>query len=168
MARTQGRAETIDIREAGVYDTLLELTAGRGPDRCIDAVGLEAHSTGSIDAVYDKVKTMAFLETDRGHVFREVIRCCRKGGTISMPGVYLGVVDKVPLGPFMNKGLTLKTGQTHVQRYLEPLLQRIEQRELDPSFVVTHRVPLAAGPDMYRTFRDKEDGCIKVVLDPWE
>ena len=168
MARTHGRAETLDIRDTSVYDQLMELTDGRGPDRCVDAVGLEAHSTGSIDAVYDKVKTIAFMETDRAHVFRETIMCCRKGGTISMPGVYLGVADKIPLGPFMNKGLTLKTGQTHVQRYLEPLLRRIEAGEIDPSFVITHRVPLEQGPAMYRTFREKEDGCIKVVLKPWD
>ena len=168
MARSAGRAETIDIREASVYDTLQEMTRGRGPDRCIDAVGLEAHSVGSIDAVYDKVKTMLFMETDRAHVLREAIYCCRPGGTVSIPGVYLGFVDKVPLGSLMNKGLTLKTGQTHVQRYLEPLLQRIEEGDIDPSFVVTHTVPIDAGPDMYRTFRAKEDSCIKVVLKPWE
>ena len=151
-----------------MYDTLQEMTRGRGPDRCIDAVGLEAHSVGSIDAVYDKVKTMLFMETDRAHVLREAIYCCRPGGTVSIPGVYLGFVDKVPLGSLMNKGLTLKTGQTHVQRYLEPLLQRIEEGDIDPSFVVTHTVPIDAGPDMYRTFRAKEDSCIKVVLKPWE
>lgn len=168
MARTAGRAETIDVRHASVYDTLQEMTQGRGPDRCIDAVGLEAHSAGSIDAVYDKVKTMLFMETDRAHVIREAIYCCRPGGTVSIPGVYLGFVDKFPLGAFMNKGLTLKTGQTHVQRYLEPLLQRIETGEIDPSFVVTHTVPIDQGPDMYRIFRAKDDGCIKVVLKPWD
>jgi threonine dehydrogenase-like Zn-dependent dehydrogenase len=168
MARTHGRAETIDITDESVYDRLIELTDGRGPDRCIDAVGLEAHSTGSVDAVYDKLKTMAFMETDRAHVLRETIMCCRKGGTISVPGVYLGFADKIPIGPLMNKGLTLKTGQTHVQRYLEPLLRRIESGEIDPSFVITHRAPLAQGPELYKTFRDKKDGCIKVVLKPWD
>jgi threonine dehydrogenase-like Zn-dependent dehydrogenase len=168
MARTHGRAETIDIREESVYERLMEMTGGRGPDRCIDAVGLEAHSTGSIDAVYDKVKTVLMMETDRVHVLRETIRCCRPGGTISIPGVYMGVADKIPVGPFMNKGLTMKTGQTHMQRYLEPLLKRVEANEIDLSFVITHIVPIDRGPEMYKTFRDKEDGCIKVVLKPWE
>ena len=166
MAESHGKAETIDIRDEEVYDRLMEMTGGRGPDRCIDAVGLEAHGAGSIDALYDKAKTMLMLETDRAHVLREVIICCRKGGTISVPGVYLGVADKIPLGPLMNKGLTIRTGQTHMQRYLEPLLQRIEAGEVDPSFVITHVEPLERGPEMYRTFREKEDGCIKVVLKP--
>lgn len=166
MAAESGRAETIDIRDDSVYDRLMDMTDGRGPDRCVDAVGAEAHSTGSIDALYDKAKTLMQLETDRAHVIRETIRCCRPGGTISMPGVYFGVVDKIPMGPFMNKGLTLKTGQTHMQRYLEPLLQRVEDDEIDLSFIVTHTEPLEKGPDMYRTFREKEDGCIKVVLKP--
>ena len=166
MARTSSRAEIIDIRSEEVYDRLMDMTDGRGPDRCIDAIGLEAHSTGSLDALYDKAKTMLMMETDRVHVLREAIRCCRKGGTISIPGVYLGIADKIPLGPLMNKGLTIKTGQTHVQRYLEPLLRRIESGEIDPSFVITHTVPLEKGPEMYRTFREKKDGCIKVVLKP--
>jgi threonine dehydrogenase-like Zn-dependent dehydrogenase len=167
MAETKGRAETIDFSEVGVYDKLMEMTNGRGPDRCIDAVGAEAHATGSIDAVYDKAKTMLMMETDRPHVLREAIMCCRPGGTVSVPGVYLGFGDKIPLGAFMNKGLTLKTGQTHVQRYLEPLLQKVESGQIDPSFVITHTVPIEKGPEMYKTFRDKEDGCIKVVLKPW-
>ncbi|MBW3629433.1 MAG: glutathione-dependent formaldehyde dehydrogenase [Gemmatimonadetes bacterium] len=167
MAETHGRAETIDFSEVGVYDRLMEMTGGRGPDRCIDAVGAEAHAAGSIDAMYDKAKSMMLMETDRPHVLREAIMCCRKGGTISIPGVYLGFGDKIPLGALMNKALTIKTGQTHVQRYLEPLLQQIEGGKIDPSFVVTHTVPIDQGPEMYRTFRDKEDGCIKVVLKPW-
>jgi threonine dehydrogenase-like Zn-dependent dehydrogenase len=166
MAEAQGRAETIDFMEVGVYDRLMEMTDGRGPDRCIDAVGVEAHATGSIDAMYDKAKTMLLMETDRPHVLREAIMCCRKGGTISIPGVYVGLVDKIPMGPAMNKGLTFKTGQTHMQRYLEPLLQKIEAGQIDPSFVITHTVPLERGPEMYRTFREKEDGCIRVVLKP--
>jgi threonine dehydrogenase-like Zn-dependent dehydrogenase len=166
MARTHGRAETIDLRSESVYERLMEMTNGRGPDSCIDAVGAEAHSTGSFDAVYDKVKTIMFMETDRVHVLRECIRCCRPGGTISVPGVYLGVGDKIPVGAFMNKGLTMKTGQTHVQRYLDKLLQLVEDGKIDPSFVITHTVPLDKGPEMYKTFRDKEDGCIKVVLKP--
>jgi threonine dehydrogenase-like Zn-dependent dehydrogenase len=167
MARTHGRAETIDVTELGVYDTLMEMTGGRGPDRCIDAVGAEAHGAGSLDAVYDKAKAMLMMETDRPHVLREAIMCCRKGGTISVPGVYLGVGDKIPLGAFMNKGLTLKTGQTHVPRYYNELLKRIVSGEIDPSFVITHTVPIDQGPEMYKTFRDKKDGCIKVVLKPW-
>ena len=168
MAEQQGRAETIDFMEVGVYDRLMDMTDGRGPDRCIDAVGVEAHATGSIDAMYDKAKTMLLMETDRPHVLREAIMCCRKGGTISIPGVYVGLVDKIPMGPAMNKGLTFKTGQTHMQRYLEPLLQKIEDGQIDPSFVITHTVPLERGLEMYRTFREKEDGCIKVVLKPWD
>jgi threonine dehydrogenase-like Zn-dependent dehydrogenase len=167
MARTKGRAEIIDFSKTGVYDALMEMTDGRGPDRCIDAVGAEAHATGSIDAVYDKVKSMMLMETERPHVLREAIMCCRKGGTISVPGVYLGLIDKVPMGAFMNKGLTMKTGQTHMPRYMDPLLKRIEAGEIDPSFVITHTVPLEQGPEMYKTFRDKDDGCIKVVLKPW-
>ena len=168
MAETKGRAETIDFKEVGVYDKLMEMTGGRGPDRCIDAVGAEAHATGTIDAVYDKAKSMLMMETDRPHVLREAIMCCRPGGTVSVPGVYMGFGDKIPLGAFMNKGLTLKTGQTHVQRYLDPLLRKIEEGQIDPSFVITHTVPIEKGPEMYKTFRDKEDGCIKVVLKPWE
>jgi threonine dehydrogenase-like Zn-dependent dehydrogenase len=168
MARTSGRAEVINFKETGVYDALMEMTGGRGPDRCVDAVGAEAHATGSIDAMYDKAKSMLMMETDRPHVLREAIFCCRPGGTISMPGVYLGLGDKIPLGPFMNKGLALKGGQTHMPRYMEPLLKRVEAGEIDPSFVITHRVPLDQGPEMYRTFRDKKDGCIKVVLKPWD
>jgi threonine dehydrogenase-like Zn-dependent dehydrogenase len=168
MAAKHGRAETINFKEVGVYDQLMEMTSGRGPDRCIDSVGAEAHATGSVDAVYDKAKTMLMMETDRAHVLREAIMCCRKGGTVSIPGVYLGIVDKIPMGAAMNKALTFKMGQTHVPRYFEPLLQRIESGEIDPSFVITHTVPLERGPEMYKTFRDKADGCIKVVLKPWD
>ena len=168
MARKHGRAETIDFMEVGVYDQLMEMTGGRGPDRCIDAVGAEAHSTATLDSVYDKAKTIMMQETDRPHVLREAIMCCRPGGTVSVPGVYIGVGDKIPLGAFMNKALTLKTGQTHVPRYHDELLQRVEKGEIDPSFVITHTVPLERGPEMYKTFRDKEDGCIKVVLKPWD
>ena len=168
MAERQGRAETINFMEVGVYDRLMEMTNGRGPDRCIDAVGAEAHAASSLDAMYDKAKSMMMMETERPHVLREAIMCCRPGGTISVPGVYLGFVDKIPMGAFMNKGLTMKTGQTHMPRYLDPLLRRIESGEIDPSFVITHTVPIDKGPEMYRTFREKEDGCIKVVLKPWD
>jgi threonine dehydrogenase-like Zn-dependent dehydrogenase len=167
MAQAAGRAETIDNTEDSVGERLLDLTDGRGPDRCVDAVGAEAHSNGGADAVYDRVKTMLFMETDRVHAFREAILCCRPGGTVSVPGAYLGVADRIPLGPFMQKGLTLKTGQTHAPRYLEPLLQRIENAEIDPSFVITHVAPIDEGPEMYQTFREKSDGCVKVVLKPW-
>jgi threonine dehydrogenase-like Zn-dependent dehydrogenase len=159
-------AETINFEEVDVYDRLMEMTKGRGPDRCIDAVGCEAHGSGSFDAVMDKAKTTVFLATDRAHVIRQAIMCCRKQGTISVPGVYVGAIDKLPFGAAMNKGLTLKMGQTHVQRYLRPLLQKIEEGEIDPSFVITHRRPIEEAPDLYKTFRDKEDGCIKVVLKP--
>ena len=166
MAETHGRAETINFDEVKVYDALQEMTKGRGPDRCIDAVGAEAHAGGSIDAVVDKVKASLYLATDRPHVLREAIWCCRKGGTISMPGVYLGFLDKIPMGAFMNKGLTLKTGQTHTHRYLKPLLDRIVAGEIDPSFVITHKATLEDGPSLYKTFRDKQEGCIKVVMKP--
>jgi threonine dehydrogenase-like Zn-dependent dehydrogenase len=166
MAETHGKAETINFDDVKVYDRLMEMTGGRGPDRCIDAVGTEAHAGGAIDAVVDRVKQAAYLGTDRPHVLREAIMCCRKGGTISMPGVYIGFLDKVPMGAFMNKGLTLKTGQTHTHRYMRPLLEMIEKGDIDPSFVITHRAPLEEGPGLYETFRDKKDGCIKVVLTP--
>ncbi len=166
LARTKGKAETINFDKEGVYDKLQEMTKGRGPDRCIDAVGCEAHATGSVDAVMDKVKTAVMLGTDRAHVLREAIMCCRKGGTISVPGAYVGFPDKIPFGAFMNKGLTMKTGQTHMQRYMKPLLQKIESGAIDPSFVITHTVPLEKAPEMYKTFRDKKDKCIKVVLKP--
>jgi threonine dehydrogenase-like Zn-dependent dehydrogenase len=142
------------------------MTKGRGPDRCIDAVGTEAHSSLGIGEMYDKVKQQLRIETDRPHVLREALRCCRKGGTLSIPGVYLGFADKIPVGTLMNKAITIRTGQTHVQRYTAPLLQKIVDGEIDPSFVITHQVPLDRAPEMYKTFRDKEDGCIKVVLRP--
>ncbi|MFZ6185419.1 zinc-dependent alcohol dehydrogenase [Nannocystis pusilla] len=161
-----GRAETIDASGSEVYDRLMEMTGGRGPDRCIDAVGCEAHGAGVVEEVVDRLKTAVTLETDRPHVLRETIMCCRKAGTISIPGVYVGIVDKIPFGAAMNKGLTLRMGQTHMQRYLRPLLAKIEQGAIDPSFVVTHRLPLDQAPQAYKTFRDKQDGCIKVVLKP--
>jgi threonine dehydrogenase-like Zn-dependent dehydrogenase len=166
MAREYGKAETIDFDEEKVYDRLMEMTKGRGPDRCIDAVGAEAHGGGSFDAVLDKAKASIGLATDRPHVLREAIMCCRKGGTISIPGVYVGFPDKIPMGAAMNKGLTFKMGQTHVPKYSGMLLSKIEAGEIDPSFVITHRLPLEDGPAAYRTFRDKKDDCIKVVLKP--
>lgn len=166
MAQTKGRAETIDFGREDVYEKLQEMTSGRGPDRCIDAVGCEAHGFGSFDAVLDKVKSSMMLTTDRAHALREAILCCRKGGTVSVPGAYIGYPDNVPMGAFMNKGLTMKTGQTHMQRYMKPLLEKIESGAIDPSFVITHVVPLAEAAEAYKTFRDKKDGCIKVVLKP--
>ncbi len=166
MARHHGRAEVIDFDAVKVYDRLMEMTGGRGPDRCIDAVGTEAHAGGAIDAVVDKVKASLFLGTDRPHVLREAIMCCRKGGTISVPGVYIGFLDKIPFGALMNKGLSIRTGQTHTHRYLAPLLEKVVSGEIDPSFVITHRATLEDGPGLYETFRDKKDGCIKVVMKP--
>ena len=166
MAETHGKAETINFDKESISERLNEMTGGRGPDRCIDAVGCEAHAHGSIDAVLDKAKQVVKLGTDRSHVLREAIYNCRKGGTISVPGVYIGLLDKIPFGAAMNKGLTFKMGQTHVQKYSAPLLKKIEEGDIDPSFVITHTVGLDDAPDMYKTFRDKEDGCIKVVLKP--
>ena len=166
MAEKDGKAETINFENEGVYDRLMEMTKGRGPDRCIDAVGTEAHAGGSFDAVLDKAKVAVYLGTDRPHVLREAIMCCRKGGTISIPGVYVGIVDKIPIGAAMNKGLTLKMGQTHMHKYMRPLLERIEKGDIDPSFVITHRLKLTDAPGAYQTFRDKKDGCIKVVMTP--
>jgi threonine dehydrogenase-like Zn-dependent dehydrogenase len=163
---SDGKAETINFDDEKVYDRLMEMTKGRGPDSCIDAVGCEAHHTGAIDAVYDKAKTLVGLGTDRAHALREAIMCCRKAGTVSVPGVYVGFPDKLPFGAAMNKGLTFKMGQTHTQRYMRPLLERIQKGEIDPSFVITHKLKLEDGPAAYRNFRDKKDGCIKVVLKP--
>ena len=165
MAKAGG-ALTINFDNESVLERLAELTQGKGPDKCIDAVGLEAHATRSIDSIYDRAKQALMLETDRPHVLREMIYVCRGGGTLSIPGVYGGVIDKLPIGALMNKGLTIRTGQTHVNRWTDDLLQRIQRGEIDPSFVITHEVALADGPGMYKTFRDKEDGCIKVVMKP--
>jgi threonine dehydrogenase-like Zn-dependent dehydrogenase len=161
----RGRAETLNYSEVDVLDELRMRTGGQGPDACIDAVGLEAHGT-TLDAWYDRIKTSVYLATDRPHVLRQAIAACRKGGTISIPGVYGGWLDKFPLGPAFAKGLTLKMGQTHMHRYLPSLLARIEHGDIDPSFVITHRVSLDDAPDMYRTFRDKNDECIKVIMRP--
>ena len=166
MAQERGKAETIDCSREKVYDRLMSMTGGRGPDRCIDAVGTEAHATATADSVVDRAKQAMLLGTDRPHVLREAIYSCRKGGTISVPGVYLGLVDHIPFGAAMNKGLTFKTGQTHVQRYLKPLLSLIENGAIDPSFVITHRLRLEDAPRAYKVFQEKKEGCIKVVLRP--
>jgi threonine dehydrogenase-like Zn-dependent dehydrogenase len=160
-----GAAETVNYEETDVYETLMELTGGLGPDACIDAVGMEAHMPGIIGA-YDRVKQALMLESDRPHALRQAIMACRKGGTVSVPGVYGGFDDKIPLGSFVNKALTLKTGQTHVQRYMKPLLERIEKGEIDPSFVITHRMSLNDAPEGYDMFTNKQDDCIKIVLKP--
>jgi threonine dehydrogenase-like Zn-dependent dehydrogenase len=168
MAEELGKAEVINFDNDKVYDRLMEMTKGRGPDRCIDAVGSESHVSlhAGVDTIMDKVKTAVMLETDRPHVLREAIMCCRKGGTLSIPGVYIGFVDKIPMGAAMNKGLIFKMGQTHMQHYMQPLLEKIQEGKIDPSAVITHEVSLEEAPQMYKTFRDKQDGCIKVVLKP--
>src|SRR5712691_8901467 len=165
LAKTQGEATVLDYREVDVNEALKDLTAGRGPGACIDAVGMEAHGT-SLDAVYDRAKMAMFLATDRLHALRQAIQTCRKGGTVSIPGMYGGFLDKVPLGAAFAKSLTLKMGQTHVHKYLRPLLARIEQGDIDPAFVITHRLRLDDAPQGYAIFRDKKDNCIKIVLRP--
>lgn len=166
MARDNGRAEIIDFSETDVYDALMEMTGGRGPDSCIDCVGTEAAADSGLMARVDRVKQALYLGTDRPDVLREIIMCCRKGGTLSIPGVYIGAVDKLPMGPLMNKALTLRTGQTHCHRYLPHLLNLIQEGEIDTTFLITHRADLSEGPELYKKFRDKTDGCIKVVLRP--
>jgi threonine dehydrogenase-like Zn-dependent dehydrogenase len=165
LAAERGKAEVIDLTVLDVFEALKDATGGRGPDACIDAVGMEAHGA-TADDWYDRVKTATLLASDRPSALRQAIHACRKGGTVSVPGVYGGFIDKVPLGAAFGKGLTLKMGQTHVHRYLPVLLDRIVRGEIDPSFVITHRMPLAQAPAAYRMFRDKEDGCIKVVMKP--
>jgi threonine dehydrogenase-like Zn-dependent dehydrogenase len=167
LARARERlgAETINYEEEDVEEALHDLTGGRGPDACIDAVGLEAHTPSPVGA-YDRLKQALMLETDRPVALRQILRACRKGGTVSIAGVYAGFLDKVPFGALMNKSLTIKTGQTHVQRYLRPLLERILKGEIDPTFVISHRLPLDRAPEAYAMFNDKEDDCIKVVLKP--
>ncbi|MDR5806393.1 zinc-dependent alcohol dehydrogenase [Caballeronia sp. LZ001] len=165
MAQAAG-ATTIDFANESVLERLGALTQGKGPEKCIDAVGMESHATRSIDALYDRAKQTVMLETDRPHVLREMIYVCRPAGILSVPGVYGGLIDKIPFGASMNKGLTWRMGQTHVNRWTDDLLRRIRDGQIDPSFVITHTVALSDGPDMYTTFRDKKDGCIKVVLKP--
>lgn len=159
------KAITLNYAEVNVPEALNELTGGRGPDACIDAVGMEAHGHG-LFATYDRVKNAMLMATDRPTALREAILACRNGGVVSVPGVYGGFLDKVPFGALVNKALTIKTGQTHVQRYLKPLLERIAQGQIDPSFVVSHTLPLQRAPEAYAMFRAKQDECIKVVLKP--
>ena len=165
MAREKAGAETINYEQQNVHATLLEMTGGRGPDSCMDAVGLEAHMPQPLYA-YDRVKQALMLETGRPIVLREAIMACRNGGSLSVPGVYGGFLDKIPFGSLMNRGLTLKTGQTHMQRYMKPLLERVQKGEIDPSFIITHRLRLEDAPQAFKTFRDKQDDCIKVVMRP--
>ena len=161
----QAGAITINMADEYIHDRLREMTGGIGPDSCIDAVGMEAHGM-TLDAFYDRVATAAYMETDRPHALRQAINCCRKGGTLSIPGVYGGLSDKMPMGALMNKSLTIRTGQTHVMKYLRPLAELILQGKIDPSFVITHRLPLDQAPHAYKIFQKKQDGCIKVVLKP--
>jgi threonine dehydrogenase-like Zn-dependent dehydrogenase len=165
MAKSGG-ATTINFDEESVVERIDELTHGKGPEKCIDAVGMEAHATSTLDAALDRAKQAMMLQGDRAHVLREMAYLCRPAGILSVPGVYGGMIDKFPFGMVMQKGLSVKTGQTHVNRWTGGLLRRIEEGEIDPSFVITHRVRLEDGPEMYKKFRDKEDGCIKVVLTP--
>src|SRR5437899_1783789 len=161
----EGGAETINFDQESVFERVKILTGGRGPDACIDAVGLEAHGS-TLDAYIDKAKTAAFLATDRPNALRQAIHACRKGGIVSIPGVYGGFLDKIPFGAAFAKGLTMKMGQTHVNRYMRPLLEIIERGDIDPSFVITHRLPIDDAAKGYEVFRDKKNECIKVVLKP--
>jgi len=165
MAKKHAKVELINYEEVSAGDALKEMTGGRGPDACIDAVGLEAHGVG-IEDFYDQTKQKLKLETDRPHVLREMMVACRKGGTLSIMGVYGGFVDKIPIGAVMNKGLTLRSGQMHGQKYMHKLLDLVLTGELDPSFVVTHQLPLEQAPHAYKIFQQKQDNCIKVVLKP--
>jgi threonine dehydrogenase-like Zn-dependent dehydrogenase len=165
MARDEGGAETINYEETSVLEALKEMTGGRGPDACIDAVGMEAHKPGLLGA-YDRTKQAMMLETDRPHALREAIMACGNGGTVSVIGVYGGFIDKFPIGSIMNRSLTIRSGQAHVQRYMRPLLERIEKGEIDPGFVITHRMRLDDAPEGFDIFLNKEDDCIKVVLTP--
>ena len=165
MARAAG-AITIDFDEESVLDRLAELTQGNGPEKCIDAVGMESHTTRSIDSMIDRAKQTVMLEVDRPHVLREMMYVCRPAGILSVAGVYGGLLDKMPFGAAMNKGLTIRMGQTHVNRWTDDLLRRIQEGEIDPTFVITHNVTLDRGPEMYETFSTKADGCIKVVMKP--
>jgi len=165
MARDKVGAETINYEETDIYEALKEMTGGRGPDSCVDAVGLESHAPG-LTYMYDRAKQAMMLETDRPIALRQAIMACRNGGTVSVIGVYGGFIDKFPMGSVMNRSLTIRTGQCHVQRYLNPLLERIQKGEIDPSFVITHHLKLEDAPEGYATFNNKQDSCIKIVLNP--
>ncbi|MBA3639252.1 MAG: glutathione-dependent formaldehyde dehydrogenase [Acidobacteriota bacterium] len=163
IAAEKAGAETINYEQQDVQETLKEMTGGRGPDHCIDAVGMEGHGPGLLGA-YDKVKTVMMMETDRAYALRQAILACRSGGTVSVAGVYSGFIDKFPMGAIVNRSLTIRSGQCHVQRYMRPLLERIERGEIDPSFVITHRMRLEDAPHGFDIFSKKEDECLKIVL----
>ena len=163
IARDRAGAETLDYEQVDVPEVLREMTGGRGPDHCIDAVGLEGHAPG-LHGAYDRVKTSMMLETDRPPALRQAIMACRSGGTVSVAGVYGGFIDKFPIGAIVNRSLTIRSGQCHVQRYMRPLLERIQRGDIDPSFIITHRLPLAQAADGFDMFMNKEDECLKVVL----
>ena len=165
IARTRAGAETLNYERVNVLEALEEMTGGRGPDHCIDAVGMEGHSPG-LDYAYDKIKTNLFMATDRPVALREAILACRNGGTVSVAGVYGGFIDKFPMGAVVNRSLTIKSGQCHVQRYMRPLLELIRQGAIDPRFIITHRMPLDEAPIAYDMFFKKQGGCLKVVLRP--
>lgn len=165
MAAEEGKAETLNFDDENIYGKLVEMTGGVGPDSCIDAVGLEAHGT-TVDALYDRARTALYLATDRLHALRQAIRACRKGGTISVPGVYGGFLDKFPFGAAFSKGLTFKMGQTNMHKYMRPLLKLIQDGLINPSFVITHRLKLDEAPAGYQTFKDEKDECIKIVMKP--
>jgi threonine dehydrogenase-like Zn-dependent dehydrogenase len=166
MASEHAGAQTIDYEETSVLEELRELTAGRGPDHCIEAVGMEAHVDVTPLQVYDKAKQVARLETDRPHALREAILACANGGTVSVVGAYGGLVDKFPIGSVMNRSITIKSGQCHVHRYMRPLLERIRRAEVDPTYIISHRLPLEEAPAAYELFKKKQDHCTKVVLTP--
>lgn len=167
LARSIG-AITLDYAEedVSVLTAMKELTGGIGPDACIDAVGLEAHST-ELQGIYDVVKTKLLLEQDRPSVLRQAIQAVRKGGTVSIPGVYGGLLDKVPFGAAFGKGVTMKMGQTNMHNHMKPLLARIEKGQIDPSYIISHRIGLERAPDLYKIWRDKKENVTKVVIDPW-
>ncbi|CAN5434460.1 zinc-dependent alcohol dehydrogenase [soil metagenome] len=165
IAHDRAKAETINYEEVDIYEALKEMTGGRGPDHCIDAVGMEGHSPGVMGA-YDKVKTTLMMATDRPVALRQAILACRSGGTISVAGVYGGFIDKFPMGAIVNRSLTIKSGQTHVHRYMRPLLERIQKGDIDPTFIITHRLKLDDAPEVYEVFNNKEDECLKAVLTP--
>ncbi len=166
LARTKGRAETINFEEEQVQDRIMEMTKGRGADRCIDAVGAEAHAAGSLQEFVDDTKETLYMPTNHPYALAEAIMCCRKAGTVSIPGVYTDTLDNVPMHAAMNKGLTFKMGQTHMQHYMQPLLEKVLEGDIDPSFIITHRGKLDDAPELYKTFDARKDGCVKVVLTP--
>lgn len=166
LARNKGRAETIHFENENVQERLLDMTSGRGPDRCIDAVGAEAHSAGNIREFVDDAREAMHMPSNHPYALAEAIICCRKGGTVSIPGVYTSTLSDIPMHAAMNKGLTMKMGQTHMQHYMKPLLEKVVAGEIDPSFIITHRGTLDDAPSLYKTFDARSDDCVKVVLTP--